>query len=313
MKPLYIFSTLLASASLLSAVACSRDLGTGGPVCKALSPQIAFDLGGEFSARVDTRASETTTSNLGTLYVTATTGSSSETAVFTSAAFSRSGSNWTGGKFWPASNPGYHFYLANTALTHTANGATVSPSNAGTDIVVDCIASPNYKQVNTATLEHIFAQVGTVSMKAPEGYAVKNMKVSLQPVVGGTYNLKSDSWTSRSAAQGAAYILGSASEGVTVSTEGSNATFTGPDNDLWLVPGSYVLTAVYDISKGAYSATGVTKTCTVTLVQGRNNNIGPTVSGGQEVPNIPEPSDISEIAFTVSVTPWSDNRVNAEF
>ena len=307
------YSTLLAAVALLAAAACSRDLRTGGAAPDAPSDPIAFDLGGEFSARVDTRASETTTSNLGTLYVTATTGSSSETAVFTSAAFTRSGSNWTGGKFWPASNPGYHFYLSNTALTHTANGATVSPADAGADIVVDHLASPNYKQVNTATLEHIFAQVGTVSMKAPAGYAVTNMKVSLQPVTGGTYNLKSDSWTARSAAQGAAYILGSAPAGVTVSSETSNATFTGPDNDLWLVPGSYVLTAVYDISKGAYSATGVTKTCTVTLVQGKNNNIGPTVSGGQELPNIPEPSDIADIAFTVTVTPWSDNRVNADF
>ena len=307
------YITILAALAVLATAACGRDLRVDGPTADPHSDPIAFDLGGDFSAQVSTRASEVTTESIGTLYVSATSGTSSETAVFTSVPFTRSGSHWTGGKYWPASNPGYHFYLSNAALTHTAAGATVSPSDAGTDIVVDYLASPNYKQVNTATLEHIFAQVGTVSMKAPEGYAVTNMRVSLRPVTGGTYNLRSDSWTARSTALDPAYILGSASAGVTVSTEGGNATFTGPDNDLWLVPGSYVLTAVYDISKGAYSATGVTKTCTVTLVQGKNNNIGPTVSGGQDLPNIPEPSDIAEIAFTVTVTPWSDNRVIAEF
>ena len=302
-KTLYF---LLAGLALM---ACDKQ----APVASVPdADEISFAMGGEFVSVVGTRATPVTDANLSTLYVTATTGSSSETSVFTSAAFTKSGSSWTGGKFWPATNPSYHFYAANTQLTHTASGATVSPSNANTDIVVDYIATPNYKQTNTLALEHIFAQVGTVSMKAPAGYAVTNMKVSLQPVVGGTYNLKSDAWTTRGAAGSATYVLGTASAGVTVSTESSNATYTGNDNDLWLVPGDYVLTASYTIAKGAYTAS-VTKTCTVTLQQGKNNNIGPTVSGGQDLPNIPEPDDVAELTFSVTVTPWSDTHVDANF
>ena len=274
--------------------------------------EIAFVMGGEFVSVVETRATPVTDANLSTLYVNATTGSGSESAAFTSVSFTKSGSTWTGGKYWPSSDPGYHFYAANVALTHTSSGATVSPSNANTDIIVDYVATSNWKQNTTLNMDHIFAQVGTVSMKAPAGYAVTNMKITLQPVIGGTYNLKSDSWTTRGSAQGATYILGSSSSGVTVSTESNNATYTGPDNDLWLVPGTYTLTATYTISKGDYSAS-VTKTCDVTLIQGKNNNIGPTVSGNVDIPNIPEPTDMAEITFTVNVTPWSDQHVDANF
>ena len=293
----------------LALVACNKQM-TDVPV-DADASEIVFTTRGGFG--FETRATPVTTADVNTIYVNATTGSSSETAVFTSVAFTKTGNDWKGGKFWPETNPNYHFYVANVALTHTANGATVSPANANTDIVVDYVASPTHKSKTTVELEHIFAQVGTVSMKAPAGYAVTDMKVSLQPVVAGTYNLKSDAWSSRGSAQAATYILGTASAGVTISTESNNATYTGSDNDLWLVPGSYVLTASYVISKGDYSKTVTGATCTVTLVQGKNNNIGPTVAGGVDQPNIPEPDDISEITFGVTVTPWEDQHVDANF
>lgn len=291
-------------------VACSKQADDAALTADD-SSEIVFTTRGGIG--FETRATEVTTADVSTIYVNATTGSSSETAVFTSAAFTKSGNDWMGGKYWPETNPNYHFYVANVALTHTATGATVSPANANTDIVVDYVASPTHKSKTTVELEHIFAQVGTVSMKAPEGYAVTDVKVSLTPVIGGTYNLKSDSWTSRGSAQAAVYILGTSSAGVTVSTESSNTTYTGTDNDLWLVPGSYVLTASYVISKGAYSKSITGKTCTVTLVQGKNNNIGPTVQGNVDIPNIPEPDDISEITFGVTVTPWEDQHVDANF
>lgn len=263
-----------------------------------------------------TRATVVETSNLSTIYVTATTGTgNSEAAVsgFSAAPFTLSGGNWGGGKFWPATDPSYHFYATNVtspALAISGGNATIQVQNANTDIVVGYIASPTFRSVNALALGHIFAQVGTVSMKAPAGYAVTNMRISLQPIVAGTYSVKNDTWT-RGTAGDATYILGQQG-GVTISTESSNVTYTGTDNDLWLLPGQYQLTATYTITKGAYTA-NMTKTCNITLVQGMNNNIGPVVQGGQDIPNIPEPDDISEIQFTVTVTPWGENHVNAEF
>lgn len=306
MKKVFYF-IFIAAAAL---VACNKQLDDNvAPAGE--TAEIVFTMPSEFGFA--TRATEVTTADVNTIYVNATTGSSSETAVFTSSTFTKSGNDWKGGKFWPETDPGYHFYVANVALTHTSSGATVSPSNANTDIVVDYVASPTHKQKTNVVLEHIFAQVGTVSMKAPAGYAVTNMKVSLTPIVGGTYNLKSDAWTSRGSAQSAVYILGNNNSGVTISTESNNSTYTGTDNNLWLVPGSYVLTASYTISKGEYSKNITGKTCTVTLVQGKNNNIGPTVSGNVDQPNIPEPDDIAEITFGVTVTPWGDQHVDANF
>lgn len=292
------FIILMAGLAL---AACNKQLDT--PVQEG-PQEIAFTVG-----TPETRgATEVTTSNISALYVTATTGSSSETAAFTSASFTKSGSNWTGGKYWPASDPGYHFYGANTALTHTASGATVSPANANTDIVVGYIATSNFKSVNAFTLGHIFAQVGTCTIKAPAGYTLSGVKVSLKPITSGTYNLKSGSWNSKgSAASTASYIFGTSSTGVNITTAGGSST--SADNDLWLVPGDYQLTASYTIAKGDFSK-AYTKTATVTLVQGKNNNIGLNSNGD---PNIPEPDDIAELTFTVTVTPWTDNNVPVSF
>lgn len=300
---------LLSFAALAALVSCNKEVPSFPQ-----SDEIAFRLGGEFESVVMTRgASEVTTANLASLNVSATTGSSSETAAFTNIAFTKSGSTWTGGQYWPASNPSYHFYASNAALAHTAGGATVSPSNANTDIVAGYLASPTYKQVNTLTLDHIFAQVGTVTVKAQEGCSVSGLKISLQPVTAGTYNLKSGSWTTRGTAGSAKYLLGTASAGISLSAGGQQ---TSSDNDLWLLPGEYVLSCSYTITKGAASKT-YNKTATVNLIQGKNNNLGlPDTDGDGEFddPNITfDDSDLSEITFTVTVTPWTENTIPVSF
>ena len=303
---------LLSFTAVLLA-SCNREAVKEVPVSDELVP-VEFTMGGEFSAA--TRATEVTSSTLNSIYVNATTGSGSETIVsnFQNTVFTKDGNIWTGGKYWPASNPNYHFYASNSQLTHTTNGATVSPANANTDVIVGYIATPTFHAQNNLTMNHIFAQVGTVKMLAPAGYTVSNLTVTLQPKTSGTYNLKTGSWTSTGNAGSTAYILGTSGSGVNITTAGGSVTSN--DNDLWLVPGDYQLTASYTISKGDYSATysgSSAKTCTVTLVQGANNNIGPVVSGGNEIPNIPTPSDVADITFAVTVTPWTDNPVSAQF
>ena len=302
--------TILILAGALATLACNKEL----PLAKApaagegLRPLEFRLLGGEFSPMIGTRATEVTSSTLGTLYVSATTGSSSETAVFTSAAFSKSGSVFSGGKYWPSTNPNYHFYASNVPLTHTASGATVSPANVNTDIVVDYIATPDFGETNDLVLGHIFARFTDVTLKAPAGYTASAIKLSLLPKTSGTYNLKSGSWTSKGAAGAAQYLAGTASAGLSITTEGGSVTVNS--NDLWLVPDSYTLTLSYTLSKDAWSKS-YTKTASVSVLQGKKNKI--TLLGNN--PNIPGPDsgDITEIDFNVEVDSWTENELHPSF
>jgi len=285
-------------ALMLGFVSCNKNIETD----KADASFIRFSLGGEFAAMTK-GASEVTTGNLSSIYVNATTGTSGAEVTtapgFANVVFSKSGDNFVANQYWPNSNPSYHFYASNVSLTHGASGATVSPADASTDIVVGYIASPTYKESNALTLGHIFCQVGTCTITGPDNYTVSNLKVSLQPKTSGTYNLQSGSWTSVGSAGAATYILGTAGEGVSIASAGGNVA--SGDNDLWLVPGEYTLTASYNETRGDYTSNTITQTCNVTLVQGRNNNIVGKITA----------DTATGIIFTVVVTPWSDNNINA--
>ena len=172
--------------------------------------------------------------------------------------------------------------------------------------------SATYKAKNLLTFNHILCQVGTVDMKAYPGYTVSDLTVTLTPIYAGTYNVTTDTWT-RGTAAAAVYVVGSSSAGVSIA---DGATYHSPDNDLWLVPGSYELTTTYTIHKGDWFQT-YTKHATVTLVQGQNNNLilpDSDNDGNHNDPNIPDPSDdVTDIIFTVEVTPWGNNDVPANF
>lgn len=300
---------ILLGAAAIMAVSCNK-FNTPDADQALSKEEIVFSVNQDYDAAVYTKASIVTDPT--TLYVRAAT-ASAIVENFSSVAFTKGGdSKYKGEKYWPSSNGSWNFAFANMAITGTYNAPNVVLADANTDIIVGT-ATPTYKTEFAVTLGHIFAQVGTVTMKAPAGYTVENCKVSLQPITAGTYTISSGSWGSLGAAGAATYIFGTAGAGLSV----TNAGVTSGDNDLWLVPGSYTLTATYTITKGDYS-NSFTKTATVTLQQGKNNNIGlanladPSnpLSGD---PNIPVPTDISEIVFTVTVTPWDDVNIPANF
>jgi hypothetical protein len=297
MKKAFSF-LMMALVAAVALVSCNKE--SAGNIQDELAP-VEFTLEGEISATVDTRATEITTSNITSFNVTATIGSSSETAVsnFANIQFTKSGSVWKGGKYWPASNPSYHFYAANATMTHTTSGQTVSPTNASTDIVVGYIASPTYNQSNALTMNHIFAQIGTVTINAPTGFKVSDLKVSVKPKTSGTYNLKSGSWTTvGSEASSATYLVGTSSSGASISTAGGSTN--GGDKDLWLVPGSYTLTVTYKLIAADNTASAtINKTATVSITQGKNNNISAT---------LPADGSPTEIEFTVTINPWSNEN-----
>ena len=298
--------------ALLALVSCNKQASVepvavgGGEVA-----EIQFAMGGEFTAATKAVTDET---NLTSIYVTATKGSG-DTEVFANHEFQKAGSGanalWKGvtAKFWPDEDQGYHFAAANVQLT----GFTVSPTGTDTDIIYDYLASPTPKATNAFQMEHIFARVGTVKMLAPEGCTVSGMTVTLQPIVAGTFNVKTEAWGDLGSALAATSILPKAgSNPATAAIATAGGSVISANNDLWLVPGSYTLTANYTITKGDFTKE-YTKTCTIALQRGKINNIGPVVEGGDEIPNIPQPEDASEIQFTVTIVPWDSVDVGAQF
>lgn len=305
----------ILSAALLAVVSCNKqvspaEVADGGPEL------IAFSTSGDFMAQ--TRATEVTTQSLMQLYVTAVTQTTSgyganQTVTdnpvtnFTNVSFTRQNANnpFTGGKYWPSTNPNYRFYAANVnSVANNNGGAQIVLSNQTaqpqTDIVVGYIASPTYVQVNQFQMSHIYAQLGTVTVNAPSGYTVNNLRMYFRPVYNGTYNLRSASWTTvGSAVSSDYYVFGSSNSGVNITTAGGSAN--SGDRDLWLVPNTYTLTATYTISKGEFTSSQITGTANVTLQKGMNNNITGTLTDhGQGA---------VDMEFTVTVEPWGNNPI----
>ena len=125
--------------------------------------------------------------------------------------------------------------------------------------------------------------------------------------------MKADTWQ-RGTASAAVYVVGTASAGIAITA--ADNSYTSADNDLWLLPGQYQLTASYTIAKGDWS-NSYEKHASVVLVQGQNNNLilpDADGDGNNNDPNIPDPKDdVTDIIFTVEVTPWGNNDVPANF
>ena len=305
-------SVLILFAVAALAASCTKEI-------KPAAPAVDFGKGAEiaFTTRMDapaTRgATEVVTASFTTFNVIATSGTSTQTKIWDDGVFTGTpGGNYTGGKYWPSSSVSWNFYASNAAMTFASSGSTIAVADCNTDLVAEYLEGATYQASNALTFEHILCQLGTVAMKAPDTFTVTDLKVSLLPITSGTYNMKADTWARGSASASPVYVVGTAAEGVAVPAAG----YVSADNDLWLVPGSYQLTASYTITKGDFTEI-YTKHATVTLQQGKNNNLGlPDTDGdGQnDDPNIPDPgNDIKDIIFTVSVTPWTDVEIPATF
>jgi len=291
----------VAAAALVSCSKESNDIALDG----FTKDQIVFlTKSGDEPVTKATGVSEVTLDNLNGFNVIAMSGSTTEWT----GTFSKDGSKYKGGKYWPASDPNYTFYASNAAGNAAMSAGSITVTNTDLDVVSAYLPGATYKAENTLTFNHIFAQLGFVTMKAPEGYDVTNLRVKINPIYSGTYNMVSGSWSSLGAASGDTYIFGSAAAGATLS---NGAAATSGDNDIWLLPGAYVVTASYTISKGSYSK-DFTKSANVTLLMGNNNNLV-LPGANHDEPNIPVPDDISDIIFTVSVTPWNENDIPVTF
>ena len=293
-------NVLFISLVLLMLPSCSK----GGLEEGISDGLIAFRQSGLlFSASAETKATEATESTLNSsgFYVSCTTGSAgNETNVWNNVAFSKSGSYFVaggGGKWWPDANPSYHFYASNAALTFNAGGCTVAATNA-TDVVCAYMPSPTYKSRNTLQFKHIFARITDVTFSAADGYTISGISVTVTPKTGGTYNLRTGS--GQTDGTGWSSLTTGSATAIANSTPGTKS------NNLYLVPGRYVLTAFWTATKGDYTKTFSNKTYEINVVGGKCNVITASLVG-----------DASAIEFSMSVTPWSNaptiERVAAEF
>ena len=263
-------------------------LGFAASCAKSVEPEnqnpkeIMLCVGGDtIDMQVQTKTSAIT-SVPSTLNYSMTTGTiGSETSKIESASGNVGSGKIATGVYQSLTPTSYNYYVSNAAITFAASGSTISAVNT-TDVIAGKVTS---KETNPSVkLDHVFARTGTLTLNTQSGYALSNVSWKIESSTGGTggtYNIAKNIWTS-----------------VTALT----STTITKDSDLYLVPGSYILTVHYTLSKGDWSDS-FTKSATVTLVAGKVNNISGTASGG----------DASEISITVTLTEWGTNNITATF
>lgn len=284
------YRLLILSFIVMSLLSCHKenDSFSGNMIVFDQSP---FDP--SFGVTIDTKASvvtETTLNSSG-FYASATTGSAgSETSKWNSVSFAKSGDYFVGGKYWPSTNPSYHFYASNNALTFAAAGTTVSATNS-TDVVCAYLPSPTYLSANSLTFNHIFARIGNVTISAVSGYTISGISVTITPKTGGTYNIR----TGNGQTNGTGWSSLTTGSATTI----ANTTPGTKSNDLWLVPGDYDISFSWTATKGDYSQSFSGKTASASILAGRVNVITASLGGEAE-----------SINMGVSIAAWSNTSVD---
>ena len=229
--------------------------------------------------------------DLDSFYAAASTGTAgSETLGFSSATFADPDGDgkYSGTPVWPTD---FNFYASNLPLTFTSGGMTVSATN-GTDVV--CAYSPDwaYKTECDMTFYHILARLGNVTTMAVDDYTVTGISISITPKTGGTYNILTGNgrtdgtgWSSVTTASSASSVANSS-----VGTKG---------NDIYLVPGAYLMSVSWTATKGDYSHSFGPADVLVPMTAGKVNDVVFRIGG-----------EADEILFSVSVSDWGVNPVD---
>ena len=284
----------------VAAVACNQTSLMPGPGMG--SGKIRFLAGGPaVTATVSTKATAVTASDLNTngFKVNAVAGTAgADTEVWSNQLFEKVEDAWEQDKWWPNSDGSYRFYATyptSYAMTFAAGGPTISASNEH-DIICAYKGDATYKSVNTLAFDHIFARLSTVTVSMVSPYTISNMSIMITPKVSGTYNL----YTGAGQTDGTGWSSTVEGSATNIATAAFNAGVSTTSNDIYLVPGTYTLSATWTATKDNYTQTFTNKTVDVDLVAGKTNNITASLTG-----------DGTEIQFNVSVTAWSDNAVAA--
>jgi len=262
--------------------------------------EIVFRVGGAAaSATVETKATAVSVTDLNVGFkVSCVKGSAgADTEVWSNRSFTKDGDVWKGGSWWPLTDESYRFYAvypSTYTMTYAAGGPTISASTTH-DIVAAYASAPTYKSSNTLSFDHIFARVKNMTVTATGGYTISNVTINITPKVSGTYNL----YAGAGHADGTGWSSTATGSAVNLANATAAAGGTTKTNDLYLVPGTYTLTASWRAEKDQYTEDFENMTVDVALVAGKTNNVSVNLTGNG-----------TEIVLTVSVTDWSDNAVD---
>lgn len=273
-KPIYLL--LCAAVAVLGTMSCQKD---DLKSVSSTEEQIILSLAdGSIDMSVSTKATEIAAMP-SSLYLARTTGTwKNETSENVSSTFTITNSKIATGWYQTSTPTGYNYYLSNVAMTFAAGGSTIVADNA-TDVIAGCTQGSNDSNTPSVTLNHVFARTATLTCNTQDGYEISDVTWKIKSTSGtgtkGTYNIATNAWS-----------------GVTALSE---QTFDS-SSDLYLIPGEYMVTVNYTLSKGDYSES-FTKLGKVSLVAGKKNNITCTAVGG----------DASEIELGVTLTEWGIN------
>lgn len=163
-----------------------------------------------------------------------------------SSSFAASGNNK---KYWPANtvNPNYIFYATNAPssgsgpLVADGAGTYINVADCSTDIVVARRSDSVPNTTNQLNFKHILARIGSISVEASDAaFTITSCTIRVvSPKLSGRYNIKTEEWTNVSASGTPAVIYNGA---------GGQAQDAG----LWLLPGTYELSASWTEQKGTH-------------------------------------------------------------
>lgn len=275
--------------------------GCGKPQSPVLPErsEVVFSAGGPaFSSSVSTKTTAVT--SLPSFYAGCTTGTAgNESSVWSSSTFTGSGSPmvYKGDRWWPVTDPSYHFYASNIPMAFTPDGLTVSASTS-TDVICAYLPDPTYKVRNTLLFRHVFSRITLVSVAAAPDYELRSVTLSVTPKVSGTYNLrlgagKTDGTGWSGLSEGVPVTLASRS----VIQKGTTVQDTA---DLYLIPGEYAVSAVWTAVRGNYTET-FEKQTDISVQAGMTNELSTILTGLAK-----------QLSISVTVSEWTEEEKNAE-
>ena len=186
------------------------------------------------------------------------------------AGFTERGGCYTGDQYWPIEDPSYHFYASNAPLTFDPDGTYITAYN-DCDAVGAFLESPRYKDRNDLAFSHLFARLGRFTVTAEEGKTLSDVDVRLTPRSGGRYDLRNGTWSRMTT-----------EDPVCVSPSGEGSR----ENDLYLVPGRYTLTASWTVWKRGFPTRKEGFTADIELPAGRVTDVSTVLGGRIEYPQL---------------------------
>ena len=241
--------------------------------------EICFSATG-IEVNASTKVTAVTSENMSSFNLLTNNGATDAQVYLWTATASRVGTSSTfqTGRYWPNTNPSYHFYASNASLTSVANGATVT-ADGTLDVLCAYNENPTFNGLSLLNFYHIYSRIAEISVTSSKGYTVSGVSLKIRNAkTGGVYNVGEGSWSNCTVVENAAL-----SEGA---------------NDYYIVPGTYTLSIDYTFTKGDYTAS-FSKTADVTLTGGKNNSIAITLTADPAVP----------VNFTVRVFDWEAQSI----